>query len=74
VDSVVLKEAQVQSYSPGGTNMCSPMWAHWCHLANTIEPSVCGGDAVLCQITLTTCYYSARRLILLLPLDHCDLH
>jgi len=20
-----------------------------------IEPSVCGGDAVLCQITLTTC-------------------
>ena len=26
-------------------------------LANTIEPSVCGGDAVLCQITLTTCYF-----------------
>ena len=26
------------------------------HLANTIEPSVRGGDAVLCQITLTTCY------------------
>jgi len=25
-------------------------------LANTIEPSVCGGDAVLCQITLTTCF------------------
>jgi len=24
-------------------------------LANTTEPSVCGGDAVLCQITLTTC-------------------
>jgi len=37
----------------------APMWpherAHWCHLANMIEPSVCGGDAVLCQITLTTC-------------------
>jgi len=31
--------------------------AHWRHLANTIEPSVCGGDAVLCQITLTTCFY-----------------
>ena len=30
--------------------------AHWRHLANTIEPPVCGGDAVLCQITLTTCY------------------
>jgi len=31
--------------------------AHWYNLANTIEPFVCGGDAVLCQITLTTCYY-----------------
>jgi len=31
--------------------------AHWCHLANTTEPSMCGGDAALCQITLTTCYY-----------------
>ena len=26
------------------------------HLAITVEPSVCGGDAVLCQITFTTCY------------------
>jgi len=33
--------------------------ANWRHLANTTEPSMCGGDAVLCQITLTTCYYSA---------------
>jgi len=31
--------------------------AHWRHLVNTIEPSVCCGDAALCQITLTTCYY-----------------
>ena len=31
--------------------------AHWRHLANTTEPSMCGGDATLCQITLTTyCY------------------
>jgi len=30
--------------------------AHWCHLKNTTEPSMCGGDAALCQITLTTCY------------------
>jgi len=39
--------------------LCPPMWAHWRHLPNTTEPSVCGGDAVLCQITLTTCccYY-----------------
>ena len=29
--------------------------AHWCHLTNTTEPSVCGGDAALCQITLTPC-------------------
>ena len=29
--------------------------AHWHHLANTIEPSVCGGDAALCQITLSIC-------------------
>jgi len=25
---------------------------------NTIEPSVCSGDAVLCQITLTTCLFT----------------
>jgi len=49
------KEAQVQSYSPGGANV--PTWeVHWCHLSNTIQPSVRGGVAVLCQITLTTCY------------------
>jgi len=29
--------------------------AHWCHLANTIEPSMCSGDAACCQIALTTC-------------------
>jgi len=38
----------------------APMCPHWRadlrHLANTIEPSVCGGDAVLRQITLHTCY------------------
>jgi len=36
--------------------MCPHGKAHWRHLANTIEPSVCGGDAVLRQIILTTCY------------------
>ena len=30
--------------------------AHWRHLKNTTEPSMCGGDAALCQITLTTCF------------------
>ena len=52
VDSGEPKEAEVQSYSPAGANV--PTWQH---LANTIEPSVCDCDAVLCQITLTTCYY-----------------
>jgi len=33
---------------------CARWDAHWRHLANTTEPSVCGGDAALCQITLTT--------------------
>ena len=31
--------------------------AHCRYLANTIEPSMCGGDAVLCQLTLTMLYY-----------------
>ena len=30
--------------------------AHWRHLANAIEPPICGDDVALCQITLTTCY------------------
>ena len=29
--------------------------AHWCNLMTTIQLCMCGGDAVLCQITLTTC-------------------
>jgi len=35
--------------------MCPRGRAHWCHLANTIGPSVCSGDVALRQITLTTC-------------------
>jgi len=31
---------------------------HWRHLANTTEPSMCGGDEALYQITLTTCYHN----------------
>jgi len=33
---------------------------HWRHLANAIEPSVCGGDAVLRQVTLTINAHSNR--------------
>jgi len=29
--------------------------AHRRNLPNTVEPSMCGGDAALCQVTLTTC-------------------
>jgi len=29
--------------------------AHWHNLVNTIEPSMCGGNAAFSQITLTTC-------------------
>jgi len=36
---------------------CIHWRAHWRHLTNTTEPSLCSGDAALCQITLTTCYY-----------------
>jgi len=31
--------------------------AHWRHLVYTTEPSMFGGDAALCQITLATCSY-----------------
>jgi len=30
---------------------------HRRHLANTIKPSMCIGDAACCQITLTFCHY-----------------
>ena len=35
-------------------------YAHWRHMANTTETSMCGGDAALCQITFTTCYYYCK--------------
>jgi len=44
-------ESAVWDVDSAGTNM----GAHWRNLVNTIEPSLCGGDAVLCQISLTTC-------------------
>jgi len=31
--------------------------ACWRYLANTIKPFECCGDAGLCQVTLTICYY-----------------
>jgi len=35
--------------------------AHWRHLKNTTEPSMCGGDAALYQITLTTVIIRPHR-------------
>jgi len=32
--------------------------AHWRHLANTTEPSMCGGNVARCQIISTTCLWS----------------
>ena len=34
--------------------ICPHGKVHWHNVANTIELSICGGDAALCQITLTT--------------------
>ena len=38
--------------------------AHWRHLANMTEPSTCGSDAALCQITLTTCLFGKQMTFL----------
>jgi len=36
---------------------CTRRSAHWHQLVNTIDPPVCGGNAALCQITLTAARY-----------------
>jgi len=53
---VGLKEAQVQSYSPGCANVLSLCTNVRRNLANMILQSISGGDAALYHITLTTCY------------------
>jgi len=54
---------QMRSYAAGAVVRLFPAgdecicWLEgWQGLANTIQPSMCGGDAAFCQITLTTCY------------------
>jgi len=37
--------------------------AHWRHVANMTAPSMCGADAALCEITLTTCSIICVRLL-----------
>ena len=47
----------VKESSPWQPFLAFYTWgAHWRHLKITTEPSMCGGDAALCQITLSTCY------------------
>ena len=50
------------------------MGAHWRYLTNTIEPSVCSGDAALCYITLISCSLLRRHNVgiggLLLPTEY----
>jgi len=43
---------------------CIRWGAHWRHLANTIEPSMCGGNGACSQITLTTCYLLGSIVVL----------
>ena len=57
------KEAQVQLYLPGDSSV-PYMRAHSRYLANTIQPSVCGGDATWCQIILTTCCCFGLRFVI----------
>jgi len=49
-----LKVPRRKETAPRTTSLIS--WgALWRHMANTTEPSMCGGDAACCQITLATC-------------------
>jgi len=43
-------------YSGWPWDPCIRWVAHWRHLENTSERAVCGDDAALYQITLSTCY------------------
>jgi len=51
-------------WAEGSTS--SVVFARWrqCFL-NTTEPSMCGGDAACCEITLTTCYLHFRLKLIL---------
>jgi len=41
--------------------MATNFWHSWA----TTEPCMCGGDAALCQISLTTCFYFLLNIFLL---------
>ena len=53
----------------GPKETCVRWGAHWRHLANTTEPSMCCGGAACCQITLTTCCYRCRDNVVVVDLS-----
>jgi len=53
VEPIEMPFGVLSEVSPG--NHVLGLGAHWRLLVNTIEPTMCGGDAVVCQIILTTC-------------------
>jgi len=58
------KTAATKGRCHGNHFLAFYIWgAHWHHLANMTEPSVCSGNAALYQITLIS-YYSAKKLAL----------
>ena len=60
MSAVDILEATQRSKPRTGTAQMPTVHIYWRHMANTIEPSVCGGDAVFCQISLifdTLLYY-----------------
>jgi len=53
-----IADFEVRRHVVTSTTLAFYIWgAHWRHLANMTEPSICGGDAALCQIILITCCY-----------------
>jgi len=51
-DTLQLRDVAVATFLS-----CHIWGVHWRNLANTTELFLYGGDAALCQITLTTCYH-----------------
>jgi len=74
----VYKEPQGRCHGNHFVPMCPHSKAHWRHLANTTESSICCGDAALCQIALTTCSvscpHSTALSVGLRWLDGCEAH
>jgi len=55
VDILTAAQQRAELVQCGWRLGCTRWGTRWRNLPNMIEPSVCGGDAALCQSTLTTC-------------------